>query len=180
MTLEKIKEVGSINGTEFTIFVDLDGVLVDFDKHAKEVFNNCPSLWPENRLKGKFWKDVTKSCREGNPFFLAMDPMPDAFVLWNYIKDHNPTILSATGSLSVVPNAKFEKREWVKQHLGELAAGMGILVQSAIDKAQYSAPNHILIDDRVKAIEPWIAAGGIGILHTSAEDTIRQLKEFCI
>ena len=36
---------------------------------------------------------------------------------------------------------------------------------------------HILIDDRKSNIEEWRANGGIGILHTSATDTISQLKK---
>ena len=39
------------------------------------------------------------------------------------------------------------------------------------------APNHILIDDRLSNIEQWRSQGGIGILHTSAVNTIQQLKE---
>ena len=41
----------------------------------------------------------------------------------------------------------------------------------------YAAPNHILIDDRESNIDQWRAAGGIGILHTSASNTIQQLKK---
>jgi hypothetical protein len=44
-------------------------------------------------------------------------------------------------------------------------------------KAAYAKPNHILIDDREKSIQPWREAGGIGILHTSAADTISQLQK---
>ena len=52
-----------------------------------------------------------------------------------------------------------------------------IVVDGGKEKYQYAAPNHILIDDRLVSIEPWVNAGGIGILHTSAVDTIEQLKE---
>jgi hypothetical protein len=34
----------------------------------------------------------------------------------------------------------------------------------------------VLIDDYPKNIKEWTAKGGIGILHTSASSTIRQLK----
>ena len=36
---------------------------------------------------------------------------------------------------------------------------------------------YVLIDDRPKNIEAWENAGGIVILHTSAADTIEQLKK---
>ena len=41
----------------------------------------------------------------------------------------------------------------------------------------YAQKKNVLIDDRPKNIEAWEAAGGIGILHTSAADTIDQLKK---
>ena len=47
----------------------------------------------------------------------------------------------------------------------------------ASQKQQFSGENQILIDDRVDNIEQWKSKGGIGILHTSASDTIKQLKE---
>ena len=50
------------------------------------------------------------------------------------------------------------------------------LVRKTTDKAAWAGPDRILIDDKKEAIEPWEAAGGIGILHTSAADTIRKLK----
>ena len=34
----------------------------------------------------------------------------------------------------------------------------------------------ILIDDRMHSIGPWRSAGGIGILHTSASQSIGELK----
>ena len=40
------------------------------------------------------------------------------------------------------------------------------------------AVQNILIDDTKKKLDPWIEAGGIGILHTSAASTISELKEW--
>lgn len=153
----------------------LDGVIVDFNKFSRECIGIRPEDWElDKKLKRDFWKAVGRWTKEGNKFFEIMDPMPDAHILWDYIKEYHPVILSATG---FVANGKYEKRAWVTKHLGGTAGGMALLVRSASDKAEYAAPNHILIDDRAKAIDPWVAAGGIGILHTSALDTIEQLKK---
>ena len=35
----------------------------------------------------------------------------------------------------------------------------------------------VLIDDRPKNIEAWEANGGTGIIHTSAAETIKELKK---
>jgi len=46
------------------------------------------------------------------------------------------------------------------------------------DKQNYLKDHDILIDDREQNIQRWVEAGGIGILHTSAENTIRQLQKY--
>ena len=44
-------------------------------------------------------------------------------------------------------------------------------------KSNYAKENAILIDDFASNIKRWEAAGGIGILHKNANDTIQQLKQ---
>lgn len=157
------------------IYVDLDGVLVDFNKFAREVIGcNVADFEADKQIKRLFWSRVNNRHKEGKPFFGAMDPLPDVFVLWDYVKKYDPIILSATGRTK---NAGNEKRDWVKRHLGQRAADTALFVESAQDKAQYANRNSILIDDRTKAIQPWIDAGGIGIHHISASDSIQQLKK---
>jgi hypothetical protein len=143
---------------EYKIFVDLDGVMADLDKHVKEI-------------TGKTFDELRASGSGFTEFVL--DKMPDADTLWNYVVQYDPTILTATGYPE--EKAKAEKIRWVYDNLHGFD---GILTTiSGADKHKYAAPNHILIDDRDKAILPWREAGGIGILHTSAADTIAQLKK---
>lgn len=156
---------------EYKIFVDLDGVLVDFDKQAAAIGFPVEQFEADNKVKSRFWHTIGRMAHHGYEFWGVMDPMEDAFDLWNYIKDRAPEILSATGH---VGNAAVEKHKWVATHLGDVTVH---LVRKSKDKAEFAAAHHILIDDREKSIEPWVAAGGIGILHTSAAVTIRQLKE---
>ena len=47
---------------------------------------------------------------------------------------------------------------------------------SGSQKAAFAIEGAVLIDDREKNINAWVEAGGIGILHTSAANTIDQLK----
>lgn len=164
----------SIEITE--INVDLDGVLVDFERTALDIAGIRPDDDPANKhLRRDFWKKIAIHVKKGGKFFEVMHPMADAFELWDYIKHRNPVICSATGGHTV--GAADEKRNWVRKHLGHEVANSARLVRDAANKAQYAHPGAILIDDRRKAIDPWIAAGGIGILHKNAADTIRQLKE---
>lgn len=109
----------------------------------------------------------------GEPDFSKLQKLPDADQLWNYVKPYKPSILTATGK-PFGPNSR-QKGLWVKNNLiGYKDVNM---VVGSREKAKYAWPDAILIDDRLKSIIPWREKGGIGILHTSAEDTIRQLKK---
>ena len=64
-------------------------------------------------------------------------------------------------------------RRWRQRNLPSTK----LVLAQAIRKQNYATPDSILIDDRENNINQWIASGGIGILHTSASDTIKQLKK---
>lgn len=160
----------------YEIYVDLDGVIVNFAEHAKEITGiDIDNAGKDDR--NKFWKHIERHVKQGTPFFAAMSPMEDAYKLWNYVAKHSPTILSATGHIF---GAGKEKQEWVRDHLGAGVARNAIFVRNSRDKAKYASPTSILIDDRTKSIIPWEEAGGIGILHKTAELTIKHLKELGI
>ena len=95
--------------------------------------------------------------------------MPDGKELWDYIKDKQPTLLSAP---SRNPASRLGKRLWVKNNL----PGTPLILASAEKKQNYSGKDKILIDDRPDNIEQWRARGGKGILHVNAQDTINQLQ----
>jgi hypothetical protein len=150
--------------TTVYLYVDLDGVLVDFEKTALEIAGIIPEYSTDEtkkKLRGDFWKHIAIHVKKGNKFFEVMEKLHDADVLWDYIKHHDPTICSATGHIR---GAADEKRNWVRRELGHETANRAIFVRDAALKATHAAPGRLLIDDRSKAIDPWIAAGGVGIL----------------
>lgn len=164
-----------ISPDEYEIHVDLDGVLVDFQSTAFAIAGLRPTDDPSDKaLRRDFWKKIEQHVRKGGKFFEVMKPLPDAFVLWDYIKHRKPRICSATGHII---GAAQEKRDWVRVHLGHETANSANFVRDGRLKAQFAHAKAILIDDRKKVLVPWIEAGGIGILHTSADRTIAQLKE---
>lgn len=161
----------------YTIACDMDGVLVDFVSTANDITGMNVKEGDldaaDKGFKNEFWKRIIDHVRAGNQFFGAMKPLPDAMELWRYIGKHPHFILTAAGPR--IPRAEEEKRAWARKHFG---TGVRVeVVESAKAKSRFAAPNVILIDDRAKAIDPWVAAGGIGILHTSAAKTIAALQE---
>ena len=171
----------------YTIFCDLDGVLANF-KHemSQKVFKDT-----QDELKGDgeytderyasdptfrsyMWKAVALyQKKHGFVVWRDLELLPDAMELWNYIKRHNPQILTATGDEKY--RALEQKREWVTKHFG--SAIRINHVRAAPLKVKFAGPNHILIDDQLRAVDPWTAAGGIGVRHLSAQHTIAYLKK---
>ena len=161
----KLKELlKEIEENKYTIYCDMDGVLVDFDKGYKDLTRKLPKDAGDGP---EFWEPIHKM---GASFWIKLKWMPDGHTLWKYINKYNPILLSAP---SKEESSKIGKRLWVKRNLPNAK----LILRPASQKQQFSGENKILIDDRVDNIEQWKSKGGIGILHTSASDTIKQLKE---
>ena len=149
---------------DYKIYCDMDGVLVDFDKGYKELTGTEASF---DTPKEEFWEPIT---RAGAEFWIKLKWMPDGKQLWSYIKPYNPQLLSAP---SREESSKIGKFVWVKRNV----PGTKLILRQAERKQEFATPNSILIDDRADNIQRWKDAGGIGIHHTSAADTIQQLKD---
>lgn len=159
---------------QYELFVDLDGVLANFAGAAEREFGyDCDAVDP-----AILWKDISNwekmGKKWGYKWYRDLDLLPDAMQLWLYIQKYNPAILSATGHS--IKDAGQQKEEWVRQHIPGNPK-VHIVTYSGHKANQYASENRILIDDSERSINPWRRAGGIGILHTSATDTIRQLQE---
>ena len=73
------------------------------------------------------------------------------------------------------PSSHVGKEAWVKMHMpGEYKK---LLLYPRAQKQLFAAEGKILIDDMEQTIREWNKAGGIGILHTSAANTIKELKK---
>ena len=154
------------------IYCDMDGVLADFMVASRKATG---TTFTQDQ-SDKHWKTI----RNTKNFWANMPWMRDGKQLWNYIKKYNPHILSAYTIED--PNCKAGKNKWLRKELGYTQNFMINLVRrrekkdfamkSSDDKRQPA----ILIDDYPKNVDQFKAAGGIGILHTSASNTISQLK----
>ena len=151
---------------KYKIYVDMDGVLVDFDG-GYEKLTGMTTREADEKGPEFFWKPISKA---GAKWWITLNWMSDGKQLWDYVKKYNPELLSAPSREEA---SKMGKRIWVKREL----PGAKLILRSADKKQEFASPTSILIDDREKNIEQWEAAGGIGILHTDASSTIKKLKE---
>lgn len=168
MKIDKV--IGKFN-EEWTVWIDSDGVIADFEALIADYVGT-----PFHEIsKGAMWRAVERYDSEVAPFFESLPKMKDADTLIDFVKAHfvNYGILTASGH--VPKNGPQQKRNWYKKHYGNIIVKV---VTKSPDKAEFAKSDKcILIDDRKKSIDPWVAAGGTGILHTSAADTINQLKQ---
>ena len=127
--------------SKYKIYCDMDGVLVDFNKGYKELTGE--DLTGEHRNDTDFWDPITKV---GYDFWFNLEWVPDGKQLWNYIKKHEPKILSAPSREEV---SRVAKHDWIEKEL----PGTHLILRSAKHKKDFAAPTSILIDDRLDNIQ---------------------------
>ena len=142
------------------IYVDMDGVLADFERHYLDTFGKVAT-----RPGGTDWKAV----RAHEGFYLSMPPMPDMDVLWARLRPYNPIVL--TGIPQQVEEAPANKRAWLNKHLPDVP----MIACMAKDKAKYCAPGDLLTDDYERHKHLWLIAWGLWITHYSAKSTCTRL-----
>ena len=145
------------------LFIDLDGVLADFDTHYYNLFG----IWPLKDADDNLWRNVHKTDR----FFFNLPPTEDMEDLWDYVEKHNPTILTGVPASK---NDKFilDKMEWVKKHIG---AHVEVICCRSKEKSLYMKPGDIIVDDWEKYKHLWVEKGGVWITHYTAESSIIEL-----
>lgn len=148
------------------IYCDLDNTLCDFNERFKYFTDLEPNEYEQKEGKKAFWSVIDDL---GIPFWSEMKWMKDGKLLWNYIKKYEPILLSAP---SRHHTSRQGKRLWVENNLGNYK----LILANRESKQNYSKENTILIDDNKDSIEEWNKKGGIGILHTSALNTIKELR----
>ena len=165
----KSKVMNEVNEQKYTIYCDMDGVLVDFDKQFEKASGGIsPREYEEKNGKEAFWNLIDNE--NGVGFWVGMPWMPNGKQLWEYIKPNNPMLLSSPSRSN---SSRLGKRLWVRNNL----PGTKLILANSYNKKNYADGNNILIDDRPSNIDQWKAAGGIGILFISTAQTIEELKE---
>ena len=152
------------------IYLDMDGVLTDFDKRYVELFGERPFAPEENRKH--FWNNW-KEFVDGK-HFETLEVHPDAFALMQVVKSLKVPyeILSSSAGGYSHDEVIAQKKKWLAKHGINVPANF---VPGGKHKAAYAKPMHVLVDDMKKNIDAYRAAGGPAIHHTNVGDTTREL-----
>ena len=157
------------------VYVDMDGVLADFDKG----FYDISQIEPSHVTTEELWAKIDAYGKA--KFFSELPCMSGGKELWTYVTQNflKVKILSALGRSDKIDKQTTKgKIVWLLHNIPTLHSGDIILVDNKHRKRQYSKQGDIIIDDTPVVIEEWIKKGGIGILHKTVHETINQLKRY--
>lgn len=153
--------------TNFKIYVDMDGVLTDWEKQFLKYTGM--SIQQYNDIHGETTSHNFVH-KHSPDFYSTLDWMKDGKVLHNFIKHLPTSILSHASEVE----GESGKLKWIERNGISFKP---IFVKHKEDKSNYATPDSILIDDKPENVDGFTKAGGIGIVHTNATDTINKLKE---
>lgn len=149
------------------IYLDLDGVMADFDGTFPAVFG----LDHRDMADDAMWLKIN-----GHPsFFRDLPPMAGAVDFFRSIEHLDPIILTACPK-SNYAHVATQKVEWVRAHLSAHVTVLPVLGGSSKPLFMH-AKGDILIDDFRRNTEAWAAAGGHAILHRGFDGTAAALAE---
>jgi hypothetical protein len=157
--------------TEPKIFLDMDGVLADFDAAAGHLLGTDDiHKWEFVHGPKAFWRILDSFPN----FFGSLPLMPDALTLWNAVRKEEPIILTALPRVGA-SEVDRQKRDWARTKL-PAHYEVEVITCQTTEKPGYCNEGDVLVDDRAVNREAWEARGGKFILHTSAENSLQQLK----
>jgi hypothetical protein len=152
------------------IYLDMDGVIANFNKRYVELFNIEPSATRDYKEFSDFFD---KFIEGGN--FETLELMPDAMDLINALRNALPPtqILSSSASQKRHEVISAQKTKWLETHDIDFQRNF---VPGKQLKKKYARKDTLIIDDTESVISDWRASGGVAILHKNVPDTLVQLK----
>ena len=151
------------------IFLDQDGVLADFESGLTKALGYKVDVTSPIDVY-----DIEKRKLTAQRLFRNLDPLPDAWKLVDYCMNSgiHTEILTAAGTVNRTLVVK-DKIDWIRRYVHP--HWIVIPTFSGTQKAAFAHKKAVLVDDRQRNIDYWEEAGGIGILHKTADETIEQL-----
>jgi len=167
----RIQEV--IKHARPTVYLDMDGVLADFEHGYREISGQeqGDTFIPNPK------DDPTLHKMIGTDFFARLPKYKTADQLVNMV-------VKLFGSYSICSsplrgdyeNSEHNKTLWIQEHLNPQPAR--IVITSRKEKyAKTNGVPNILIDDKEKNIQNWIAKGGQGILYYAPRDSLNEVAK---
>ena len=152
------------------LFIDMDNTITAFDATVEALGPEAAQGLSDKATEVQ--KQVMYDAIEkaGIKFWSSMPWKMGGKQLWAMVQPFRPTLLTSPGEFTYAVNGK---QIWVKRNIP------GTSIYFSDSKSEYVDPYElsVLIDDRKNNIDAWKECGGIGILHTSFEETEKKILE---
>jgi hypothetical protein len=158
---------GSMSKQKPTVFLDLDGVMADFDGTFPKLFGFDHKTVEEIVM----WEHIGRM----PDFFFRLEPFQGAVEFYDSIRHFKPIILTACPrEEGLYAPAAAAKHRWVREHLDPNALVLPVF-GSRSKPLFMQHEGDILIDDYRKNCSAWEASGGQAILHREFRNTYETL-----
>ncbi|MHC4640089.1 MAG: hypothetical protein ACYS32_00490 [Planctomycetota bacterium] len=156
------------------LFLDMDGVITDFDAGIRDWYDvpwyptewNIPYKHVFNKTVNEFWQGINYAT-----FWSNLPWTAEGKRIVYMVEPFRPTILSA----AVQDCALIGKRLWLEKNYPSIITENRFLFAGQKEaKASVAGPDKILIDDNEDTIAAWDAAGGTGILFPRPWNSLRN------
>lgn len=141
------------------VFIDMDGVVADFDKHIVDVYGKTMEQMT-NKEKDRFWDSECVAYR-----FFANAPVIDegcSLVINLRSSGFDVSFLTSTGGqLQHIDIAK-QKLDFLHR-IGFVDVPVAFATGTK-SKAMFASPDRVLVDDRQKVVDAFRENGGIAHL----------------
>jgi 5'-nucleotidase len=159
-----------------TIFLDLDGVMFDFERHYEELFGHyCHSVSDD-----QMWTNIHKH----PTFFLDLPIFPGATELFRELNSYRVGYPIDLIVCTACPRTDYQRIALQKKEAfaREFSNDVHVLpMRGGKNKFLFAkAKGDILIDDFEKNILPWREHVGPGIIHKNADDTMSEISKLIV
>ena len=148
------------------LFLDCDGVLADFDAGFVNLTGVSGQEYEDQHGAQVFWRRI----EQVRDYFEYLPLMAGAMELFDAVAHLRPIILTGCprGDWAAPQKMRWRDRRF---------PGVPMVTCASINKVHYCQPGDVLVDDFIKHRQKWVDGGGVFVVHTSASDSIQQLKD---
>ena len=164
------------NTNDYYIYLDMDGVVANFDKRFKDLSGFLPNDFVDKYGKNAFWDLIDEKHKVS--FWRGIEVMPGAKKLVDFVSKYPYEMLTAP---SVKKQSVIGKSLWIRDKVGTLYPSQPkVTYRAAKEKHNVKSDltkNDILIDDKKSTIDSWNAKGGTAIFYQNADQVINDLQK---
>lgn len=159
-----------------TIYVDMDGVLTEFEKKYIELYGLSPKEVRDQKhgLYSQYWNKFVDAQQ-----FVWLDRHKGYTKLVSYLQslvDIKIYILSSSGGGSTHNAVVTQKIKWLE--MNGLQDWPAIIVPGRRYKSNFANQKSFLIDDTADVVSSFVKNKGHSVIHADVDYTIHILKEF--